>query len=483
MPTRSRRERIAAIERALHRRLVDVLLVVQAPDGEEIFRVGGRWNRIEKRYVDGPCKETVLRLKWSQVPMAHDLGAYIHARVLGDDSRPAVLMAIGNRGGGKTWLLALFIVALALALPRTWQMAINLNAKNRREVDDAIKQVAPREWITVDVNDMRDARLEFVTGSGLFYLTAKNPGAMRMGQLKFENVLINEAQDQTTKVFSNACGAIRTGGCVTIATNGSQGLGGDWVVMLHQTIKAGEELNEVGGRDGVSFELSHKKNDAVHQPTMTKVTRLVRAVDPEAAAVDFDGVIKLSGDLGYPAFSRLPARFDSDGNTLRDEHGEPLGGHVGEPHPSWIDVTREETKKKAGAEFDYIGLSDFQKNPGSCLVASKLYRDTSGKLILYCCEFITTQGREADLSQACINRGYYPAGVDLDGRPAASMCIVGDATGDRQSASHRRNDPYSWIALRDAGGWTIIPRIGSGRVACRAIPRWTTAASKCTRCF
>src|SRR5262249_26235629 len=154
--------------------------------------------------------------------------------------------------------------------------------------------------------------------------------------------------------------------------------------------------------------------------------------------------------------SRLPYRLDADGT--------PSGGHVGDPPKEpdigrpvweWTDVTRQVTLAKAGSEFDWLGLSDFQKNPGCCVVAAKVYKDHRGQLVLYCAEFITTQGREMDLSQALIDRSYFPAHVDLDGRPATgrSMVIVGDATGDRQSASHRRNDPYSWIALREAGGW------------------------------
>lgn len=393
----------------------------------------------------------VVTLKRSQVPMARELADYITARLAGDDRRPACLVAMGNRGGGKTWLLALFIVAIALAMPGAWQMCVNLNSKNKMEVEDAIKQVVAPRWIKAEVKNFFDPKILFCTEGGLLWMTSKNPGAMRMGQLKFEHVLINEAQDQSAKIFSNAFGAIRTGGCVSLATNGSQGLGGDWVVVLYQTIQGGQhQLNEYGGADGKAFFLDNKDNDVVDQATMTKGGRLVRAVDPEAAAVDFDGVIKLSGDLGYPGFNRLPYRLDAE---LR-----PVGGHVGEPpNIGWEDVTRELTRQKAGSGFDYIGLSDFQKNPGCCVVIAKIYRDHRDELVLYCVEFVTVQGREAELTQALIDRRYFPAGVDLDERPASSLLIVGDATGDRQSASHRRQEPYSWIAMRAAGDWTIVP--------------------------
>ncbi len=464
---KSIRAQLAEIRRGVlgRERFVSVILEVLSHEGQLVFRIGGCWDSFLRVFVrQPPAGHRVLihivRLKESQLEGALELCNYVIARINGDDSRPVVLMAIGNRGGGKTWLMALFLVMMAVVMPGTHQMCVNLNAKNKIEVDDALKQICPPEWIREDLSDPGNPRLEFVTRSWLYWLTSKNPGAMRMGQLKFENVLINEAQDQSTKVFSNALGAIRTGGCVTLATNGSQGLGGDWVIVLHQAIQGGAEFNEFQGKDGATFVLHNKQNDAVHQPTMTKAARLLRAVDREAAEVDFDGILKLSGDLGYPAFSRLPYRLDAAGN--------PVGGHVGDPprapdigEPVWLwkDVTRQITKFKAGSEFDWLGLSDFQKNPGCCVVAAKIFEDHRGVLVLYCAKFITTQGRELDLSQALVDQRFFPGHVDVDGReaPGRSMLIIGDATGDRQSASHRRNEPYSWVALREAGGWTIIP--------------------------
>ena len=461
----SLRAQLASLKRELvsSKRWVNILLEVRSHEGELVFSCGGCWDRVLNRYVEPPdgfeLKPHVVRLKKSQLEGAREICNYIIARINGDDARPVTLMAIGDRGGGKTWLMALFLVVVALVLAGAYQMCVNLNAKNKAEVDDAIKAICPAEWIREEVTDPKDPKIEFVTRSWVFWMTGKNPGAMRMGQLKFENVLINEAQDQSVKVFANALGAIRTGGCVSIATNGSQGQGGDWVVMLHQAIKSGEAFtNEFHGRDGVTFVLTNKENDAVHQPTMTKAERLLRAVDPEAAAVDFGGVIKLSGDLGYPGFSRLPYYIDAA--------GKPAGGHVGDPpkrpdigEPLWKDVTRQITKFKAGSEYDWLGLSDFQKNPGCCVTAAKVFEDHRGALVLYCAEFITTQGRELDLSQALVDRRYFPGHVDTNGReaPGRSMVIIGDATGDRQSSSHRRDEPYSWKALREAGDWTIVP--------------------------
>ena len=78
---------------------------------------------------------------------------------------------------------------------------------------DATGKIAQPGWITASVDDFRDPRTQFVTGSTIQWLSAKNPAAIRQAGLPIEAVFVNEAQDQSITVYSNSIYAIRiTGG-------------------------------------------------------------------------------------------------------------------------------------------------------------------------------------------------------------------------------------------------------------------------------
>lgn len=423
-------------------------LEVQSHEGETLFVVGGLWDCTAGRFVDGPCAAHVVKLKKSQLEMGRAIARYIEQRRAGDDARAALMLAIGNRGGGKTFICGgILMVALALAFPGCWQIGISITAKQNRELKTAIQMVAPPEWITQDVTDPRDPSTEFITGSTILWLTARNPKALRQALLPFELVLINEGQDQAEVVFTNAIHAVRSGGLVVVATNPPQETGGDWVAVLYQGLEADQT-------DGLFFILDNKDNDAVSQSTLGKIGRLLRMVNQAAFDADSSGIIKLSGDLGYQGFTKLERREDELGNWKSGHIGDPPTTDIGE---LWPDVTREVTAEHTKSSgYDYVGGGDFQTEPGSCSPVGKLYRVPSGELLLWIREFVTTRGTEEDLTIALTEKGYFPGPVDYNGEPAASLLLVGDATGARQNAEHRKRDPYSFTRLR-ADGWTVLP--------------------------
>ena len=431
-------DRLARLERILvsPERWVDALLEVRPLEGELVLRVGGLWDRHLKRYVDGPCKAHVVTLQGSQVEMGRALAEYVTARLAGDNTRPVVLFAGGRRGGGKTWVLGgLAQVVIALAIPGSWLIAVNVTSKQRREVVDAIGKIAPPRWLTANVDDFRDPRTQFVTGSTVQWLSAKNPAAIRQAGLPIEAVFINEAQDQSITVYTNSIYAIRnTGGVVMVASNPPQTEAGDWTAVLYQAIQADEI-------DGRYFDLDATKNLAIHQASLTKIAKAMRTVDRLAADADVDAIWRLTGDAAYPAFSPL---------------GVEKGGHIGEPGRDWTDVTQELTSEYEARGYDYIAGADFQKRPGLCSAIAKLYKRPDETLVMWVCDYITTAGVEEDLSQAYVTRGYFPGPVDLEGKPAPSLLIVGDATGQHQNAEHRRSQPYSFVRLQ-ADGWKVLP--------------------------
>jgi hypothetical protein len=462
MPQKSLRQIRADLQRIRTDRYVAVKLEVQAPDGETIFTVGGWWDRLSHRYVEREteCPARIVKLKKSQVQPARAVARYLEQRRAGDDARMTLLMLMGKRGGGKTWFGGgLLVVACALAFPFTWQMASSITTKQSRELKKAISQVAAPHWIANEVEDLRDPRTEFITATTMLWMTSKNPEALRQALLPFELVIVNEGQDQGEDVFTNGIGAIRnTGGLMGILTNPPTEGSGDWVAITYKAILADPKQR------GAAFILDPADNDAVHKPTMETIGYYVKAVNREKYEADYLGEVKLSGNVGYPGFSR--------GARMQDASGRWVGGHVAEPvlpvvgldgqaNPGsgWIDETRKITAKLTNTEagFDYVAGADFQTDPGCCAAVGKLYRLPTGELVLWIRELVGSTGTEADLTLALNSRGYYPGAVDYEGRRAASLLLVGDATGARQNAEHRKRDPYSYTRLRAEGGWTILP--------------------------
>jgi hypothetical protein len=445
MPHTSRQERIARLRRALVSpdRWVEARLVVESHTGEELFRIGGCWDRELRRYVDRPCKERRISLQESQLELGRAFGRWLAAARAGE-RRSRVLIGGGNRGSGKTWFLAgVGLLAMALEFPGDWQFAVNITAKQKRECLEAIREVGVPEWISGDITDFRDPRTVFVTGSTVCWLSAQNPRAIRQAGLTIRYVLINEGQDQPQAVAINAIAAIRnTGGLVGIATNPPQSERSDWVASWWTGIEAGD-LN------GEKYFVDNKLNRAIDQAAVGDIAPYLYAIDRDAGDADGAGVFKLSGPTAYPAFSSLPLE---------------RGGHVGNPPArvvsldgtlvaGWEDVTAELTASAvdSGAGFPFVCGLDFQREPGVIGSIAKLYRDGAGKIVLHVIDTIGVRGVESDFSQALHAAGYRP----VHGMDGPTVLLVGDGTGARQNSEHRRGLPTSFVAMR-ADGWKIV---------------------------
>lgn len=427
--------------RELERRLiadayVDALLVVESHEGEELFRCGGRWSKNQRRYVDAPdCKPHRVRLKESQYEAALGFRAWLEASRRGDKTRPIVLMLAGDRGSGKTWFLAgVGLIAIGLEWPNEYQFVVNLTTPQRRECVESMREVARPEWIAFHSDDLRDPYSLLITGSHIGWLSSRNPKRLRQAKLNIRHVLINEGQDQPEVVYTNAVGATRNrDGLTTIATNRPQSEAGDWVAAVADAIDA-EEL------PGIWYLLDAKKNDAVDPTALDKRARAIRAVSREAADADTGGGgMRLAGPIAYPGFKPFPWH---------------KGGHVGDPPAiGWRDVTREVTAAEVedSAGWPYVIGVDFQRRPGIVGNVAKFFRDETGKLVLVVLAQVCTEGEETAFSDSLFRRGYTPNPHDSTG-----ALIVGDATGARQNARHRWEEPTSFRALAD-DGWLCLP--------------------------
>lgn len=460
-----------------HRRLgtdryADALLIVEHPDGHELWRAGGLWDRIALG-PDGqrgcysnarPAVPVHVRLKRSQVEpdpatgksAADGIANYLDLKRRGIDAgRPMTIIAAGNRGSGKTFLLgSLVAVTMALEYPRGAQFSVNLSDKQKREVIAGFDKFTPFAWTLREVRDPRDPFREFITGHQLYWRSGRSPSAIREGGITFHYGFVNEGQDQPVEVAVNAGGAIRNEGTLLgIATNPDPD--GGWVGDLKERIDA--EPTADRPFFGEWYEMRAALNDAIDQAAQPKIAAFLYAVDKDAADADARGMWKRRGQA-YPFFSTKVRRVDADGRFLEGHMGLPPRVEVG--RALWRDVTREETAKAFGGEgYDWIGGSDFQHDPGCCAAIGKLYRDEHGTLILCIHEFVGAPGDERAFAQALEDRGYFPGDADFDGKPAPAgraLVLIGDGTGDIQDSTHRRGMPYSYAQLKRYG-WKTYP--------------------------
>ena len=467
MPHLSTASKLAILRRRLVTdRLVDALLVVLDHEGSEVSRHGGLWNARRRRYsLDRPAVPHYVKLERSQCEnidgtpgIAHGFRRWADAVRVGDAKRARLLVAWGNRGSGKTWFLSgVGFVAIALDFPREYSFGVNLTSAARRECIEAIREVARPEWVTRDVEDLREPFTEFLTGHRVNWASAQNPKRLRQAKLPIRYVLLNEGQDQAERNYNNALGAIRNrGGLVAVATNKPQEGAGDWVATICNAITG----DEVGHR-GEIYQLDNKMNSAVDQVALDDISILIGAVNKEAQEADMgSAAMKLSGPMAYPSFKALPIH---KGGNIGDP---PPVQHLG--RPPWRDVTREKTREEmqGGEGMDWVICVDFQRRPGIVGVCCKLYVVESvwdllplppGTPVMWAGDIVCCPGDESAFSAMLERKGYTPQGVHPGGTPGPSALIVGDATGARQNAAHRWELPPSFAALRFSGGWTVVP--------------------------
>ncbi len=452
-------------------RYLDCLLIVEHPDGQELWRAGGLWDRIGTG-PDGqrgcysnarPAVPLRVRLKRSQVEpdpvtgrsIADGVARWLDLMRRGiDDGRPIVIVAAGNRGSGKTAILGSIVaITIVLEYPRGAQFSVNLSDKQKREIIAGFDKFSRPEWTLREVRDPRDPFREFITGHQLYWRSGRAPDALREGGITFHYGFVNEGQDQPAEVAVNAIGAIRNiGSLVGIATNPDPD--GGWVGDLKERIEA--EPTAERPFFGEWYEMHAALNDAISQAAQPKIAAGLYAVDKDAADADARGMWKRRGQA-YPFFSTKVRRVESDGAFIEGHMGHPPSVEVG--RQLWRDVTREETQRWLGAAFDHVGGSDFQHDPGCCAAVGKLYRDEHENLILHVHEFIGAPGDERSFAQALEDRGYYPGDSDFQGNPAPigrSLALIGDGTGDIQDSTHRKGTPYSFAQMK-LYGWKVYP--------------------------
>lgn len=407
------------------KRYIDLCVVWRrALTGDVLLKVGGRWDRIARRYV-GPAEHCrVIDLKESQVEPARWAAYWITEKLAGRPRDFFSLFLLGDRGGGKTTFSVILIATLLIAFPAfdgtasiAWQ--ISSSHAERDELDREIAIHFPSTWFKY--TEWPKHVYRFVHGPTLTNVSADDPDALKRGRVDF--ALFNEPQKMGKKAPAFGIARLKDkGGFTVFAANPPDDQKGRWVYDLwekHEEAKAASQPFPIR-----FLRLKSQDNDSLDTTTADQVAEIIRILDPRLAQADLDGHMLRPGQPAYWQYARS--------KNLK-------------PKPDLGDITRQFLQQRIGRPYDYLAGLDFQGTPHQACVLYKVFGSLDEPILWAVDEIIVDQASEEDLIAEIAEAGYTPEKV----------LFVGDASGQWQDGKHsKQRDSFQ---VFKAHRWHIIP--------------------------
>lgn len=411
--------RLLEAERDSHERYVDLCIVLRVRgSGETLIRVGGRWDKREKRYVGPARRGKVVWVHKGQLPAARWFCEWLRRYVSGDWEgfrRVWSALFVGGRRGGKSHLGVVCLALFALTVPRSNVWAVSPAQEETDELEQALLKLLPRRWFRYRGSPKYEFRL--ANGARIFLRSGAKPSTLKRGRCDF--CLYNEGQNMTEKGFLQIRGGTSDSGSLTIvAANPPDTPGGLWVQDFYEGALAGKRKAEV-------FQFDPQLNPFI---TLQSLLDIADETDEKTYRREVLGEFVPIGDTVLYAWS--------DAYSIADvpEHFE--------------DITREFTKRHLGRAFDHVIGADFQKSPHMAAAVFKVFVDPTDPkrtpLLWLIDEVIVEEADEDDLIDAIEERGYNPR----------TTGVIGDASGEWQDAERTRGrGSFDWFRKR---GWRFI---------------------------
>lgn len=398
------------VEAARH---VDLCVVWELPNGETLLIAGGQWDREERRYTGKEAEfGVVYKLQPSQVEAATQLAWWMADRKAGRPRDWVTLQLMGNRGAGKTALAAVAMVTLLVEFPTMggkpsvgWM--VSKAHTEQEELDREIADNFPSRWYTYDTEDYQ---YRFLHGPKLTNISAAHEGKTKRGRTDY--LLLNEAQKVTKRSYLNALARVSDkGGCSILTGNWTlEGRSGAWLYELEEKRKEAESAGKTWPIRLVNMDAAG--NLTRDKATAAQVDVIIRALDPQLAATDLDGLQMPPTDRAYWAWDRVR-------NLRRPPDAAPDN--------IVRNITREITSRRTFRRqgYDFVVGCDFQRYGGMWAIIHKIFGLPESP-ILWAVDEISVDGTEEDLIAELISNGYTPE----------NSLIVGDGSGRWQDGAH-----------------------------------------------
>lgn len=455
--------RLLEAEGTSKERFIDLCISLRVHEtGEELVRVGGKWDRRLKRYTADADEIRVISVHKGQLPAAKWFSEWLRRKcsehtamsacstdeeieeareeVWKDFRRVWSAIFVGGRRGGKSRLAVWSLCLFAICFGGTQSWCVSPTQEETEELERAIRETLPRLWYRYRGDPKFEFRLS--NGSVIRLLSGHKPRTLKRGSVDF--ALYNEGQNMSKKGFVQLRGATAdTGGLTIIAANPPDEPIGFWIEEFHEKAEARKI-------DSEAFQFDPRENPFINYSSLTS---LEHEVDDETYRREVLGEFVPIGDKVFHAWN--------DMMSFADVPAE------------YVDITAEFTKQHLGRAFGHIVGSDFQRNPMAAIVM-KVYRSPLDKsktpLLWVVDEFAVTDADEDELIDAlesppegpmcpcCVaagRQGYrgWIEDSDSDASPVVAA-MIGDASGEWQDADRTKGKgSFDWFRAR---GWKFL---------------------------
>lgn len=370
-------------------RFLDLCLVLRREKTREtLLWAGGRWDLLDKRWSDQePETGEIIDLHEGQVEFTRWYATWLRDFREGMPRDASLALAGGERRGGKTFDLVCCFLATLIDVPVSkgtastgWMVSVAHSEAD--ELHTTLKRLLPAHWFRHRAHPRHV--YEFVHGARAFNVSADDPETLKRGRA--DVVFLNEAQKMPSAVLENSIGGtVDAGGIAILAANPPQRSKGEWVYDVREAIENGELA-------GVAkfFGFDAKLNPHIDQGAKRRVGKLLRFINPAAAAADDEGVWKRPGDMAYEAFGAANRR----------------------EAPKLGDITEAFTKKRIGIAYPYIGGYDPNNRPHHVGTVWKVY-GTIAEPILWCVDEIVVDNADGEehFLEVVDDKGYSPQSI------------------------------------------------------------------------
>jgi len=436
-------QRLRAVEEAVEGpgRYQDLALALRRDKTKEILLwAGGRWDRLERRFLDDvePEQVAVIDLEESQVGFTEWFAEFLADYREGYPRNISLALVAGDRRGGKTFntyfcLLAALIDVPAINKTPAIGWVISRTYRERDELDQLILNYIPETFYRHQ--KAPEHRFDFPHGSYLRNLSADEPESLKQG--KTDWLLYNEPQKMGPRAIKNGLyGTSDRGGLTMLATNPPSPGQAEWLIDLKESIEEDPEIGPIAR----FFNFDSKLNTKIDQPARQRVSKLARKIDPDGADADAEGRWVRWGDLAYPAWNKRPIQ---------------KGGLVGPvPQVGIRDITEEITRRLFGKAYRFIIGGDFQRRPQAAVIL-RIFEGKDGPIYWFI-DDVGVKGTEVELGLEVMGRSYGPEGDETAIRvePATGIWIP-DCTGSFQGAMRIRG--VTSFGLLEEQGWRVEP--------------------------
>ena len=315
----------------------------------------------------------------------------------------SLVLAAGERRGGKTFDLLLCSIALLIDIPTIDDSSsvgwvVSASYQERDEIDKTIREYIPPSWYSH--RQAPEHRYTFANGASLKNVSADHADTLKRGRV--DVILYNEAQKMPVSALSAGIyGTVDKGGLALLAANPPRNSRGEWLYALKEQIDEGKLSS------ARYFGFRSKDNANIDQDARGRVGEILRAIDPKAASADDEGLWIPIGDRAYDRFDKV----------------KNLG-----PVPELADVTGETLHKITARQYLTVAGVDFQGTPHHAGVMVRAFNNPAGAGPIYwVVDEQITEGVEEEFLADIDAKGLYDP---------SNLLWIGDASGQWQDGKH-----------------------------------------------